>query len=196
MNLPNLITLSRIALSGLFMWCLLSIGLTAKILALIVFLIACATDWLDGRLARSRHQLTAFGALMDPIADKILVLSALVAFVQLRLIPAWMVIVILGRELLITGVRLLVNSGGRVLPAMALGKYKTSWQMFAIVTITSLQIVHEAAPRWNPHSPIATETWIMHTSYAVMLVAVCLTLISGLQFLWVHRTLLRNGPTA
>ena len=196
MNLPNLLTFSRIALSGVFMACLFSAGVAAKVLALVVFLIACATDWLDGRLARRRHQLTPLGALMDPIADKILVLSALLAFVQLALIPAWMVIIILGRELLITGVRLLVNSGGRVLPAMALGKYKTFWQMCAIITITSLQIVHEAAPHWNPHSRLATETWIAHTSYLVMFVAVCLTLISGLQFLWAHRALLRDGSTA
>ncbi len=196
MNLPNLITLSRIALSAVFMRCLFSAGVAAKVLALAVFLVACATDWLDGRLARRRHEMTSFGALMDPIADKILVLSALLAFVQLNLIPAWMVVIILARELLITSVRLLANSGGRVLPAMALGKYKTFWQMCAIVVITSLQIAHEAVPHWRPQSRLATETWIHHTSYGVMLVAVCLTLISGLQFLWVHRTLLRDGSTS
>lgn len=194
MNLPNALTLGRIGLACALILLLSVEGCWAKMLALTLFVLACGTDWLDGRLARRRRQITVFGTLMDPIADKVLVLGAFIAFVQLRLIPAWMVLIIIARELLITGVRLLATSGGRVLPALRLGKHKTFSQMFAILTILALLIVREAAPRWGSTAAAAVAAWSVHASYLVMLVAVCFTLISGIQFLWVHRELLRHGP--
>ena len=193
MNLPNLLTLSRIGLTCLFLICIFVTGVWAKTLAFLLFILACFTDWWDGRLARRQQHITAFGTLMDPIADKVLVLSAFLAFVQLRLIPAWMVMVIIARELLITGVRLLATTEGRVLPALRLGKHKTLSQMFAILTILSLLILRETAPRWNASDADAIASWSAHTSYLVMLVAVGFTILSGVQFLWVHRDLLRHG---
>ena len=193
MNLPNLLTLSRIGLTGAVMICLFSPGVAAKVLALGCFAVACATDWLDGRLARARRQATPFGALMDPIADKVLVLSVFLAFVQLGLLPAWMVVLIITRELLITGLRLLAISSGRVLPALSFGKHKTFWQMCTIVTILLLLILRDAAPRWLPGAAADVQFWTAAISYGAGLFTVGMTLLSGAQFLWVHRDLLRHG---
>src|SRR5512135_1362523 len=107
MNLPNILTLSRIALTFILMGLLGFAGLTAKALAFGIFLAACATDYYDGRVARQRHQITNFGKIMDPVADKVLVLGVFLSFVQMQLVPAWMVVVIIIREFLITGMRIL-----------------------------------------------------------------------------------------
>ena len=112
MNLPNLLTLSRIALSFLFIRYLLAPGLEAKIAALAVFVIAAFTDLWDGRIARRRGLISNFGVLMDPIADKVLVLSAFFCFVKLQVAPVWMVVLIAGREIGITALRLLALARG------------------------------------------------------------------------------------
>ena len=193
MNLPNLLTFSRIGLACLFVALLLTGGLWAVTGALFVFILACLTDWWDGLLARRRGQATPFGALLDPIADKILVLSAFLMFVWLRIIPAWMVAVLIGREVLITGVRLVVVARGRVLPALASGKRKTVSQMTAILTILPLLVAREAALRWGL-SPNAVVLWTGRIGYVVTLVAVVFTIISGLQFLFVNRFVFRHAP--
>ncbi len=178
------------------MVCLFSHGVVAKLLALGLFAIACLTDWLDGRLARARRQITPFGTLMDPIADKILVLSVFLAFVQLRLIPAWMVVVIIARELSITGLRLLATSDGHVLPALPLGKHKAFSQMLTIVTILGLLILRETTVRWLPDATITVDFWTAVISYLAGLATVGVTLISGAHFLWVYRDLfLHHGTT-
>ena len=107
MNLPTKLSVSRILLTFGLLAALLTPGLAAKLIALAVFIVASLTDWLDGMLARRRGELTPLGALLDPIADKVLVLGAFLAFVQLRLVPAWMVLVIMLRELVITRIRLI-----------------------------------------------------------------------------------------
>ena len=106
MNLPNKITLSRIGLAFVFMFFLLSPGIMAKYLALLTFAIASLTDFLDGYLARKRNLENDFGRLMDPIADKILILVAFLAFVEMKVIPGWMVVIVIFRELIITGLNL------------------------------------------------------------------------------------------
>ncbi|MGB3112317.1 MAG: CDP-diacylglycerol--glycerol-3-phosphate 3-phosphatidyltransferase, partial [Candidatus Omnitrophota bacterium] len=105
MNLPNKITLIRIALVFIFMLFLFMKGLTFKILALATFMLAAFSDYLDGFIAKRYGIVSDFGKLMDPIADKILTLAAFLAFVEMKLIPAWMVVIILMRELIITGIR-------------------------------------------------------------------------------------------
>src|SRR3989338_1335633 len=110
MNLPNKLTLARIALTFIFLVFLFSKGLLFRYLSLVTFIVALLTDFYDGHIARSRNLVTDFGKLMDPIADKILVLAAFLAFVELQIIPAWMVVLVIVREFVITGMRLLAAS--------------------------------------------------------------------------------------
>lgn len=180
MNLPNKITLSRIALAFVFMFFLFSQGLLAKYLALFTFGIASLTDFLDGHLARRRNLENDFGRLMDPIADKILILAAFLAFVEMKVIPGWMVIIVIFRELIITGLRIIAATRGRVVSASAAGKHKTVSQMVAIITILIFLILKETAKTsWTA----AWELWFKRGAFYLMLVAVILTLISGLSYL-------------
>jgi CDP-diacylglycerol--glycerol-3-phosphate 3-phosphatidyltransferase len=152
LNLPNTLTLFRIFLVPLLVVVLLTppwavakaqetVGLEGfaewlaawrEIVALVIFLVAAATDWLDGYLARSRNQITDLGKLLDPIADKLLTVSAFISLVELRLAPAWMVVIIVGREFAISGMRSVAATRGLVIPASNWGKYKTVSQIIAI----------------------------------------------------------------
>ncbi len=190
MNLPNKLTLSRIALTFVFMLFLFSQGLAAKYLAFFVFTVASLTDFYDGRIARRKNSVTDFGRLMDPIADKILALAAFLAFVEMKIIPAWMVVLIIAREFIITSLRLLAVSKKTYLSATIGGKHKTLSQMVAIFTILIFLIVKETALKfftfWNP----SVEYWLRWGIFGVMLVTVALTLISGVSYLWRNRSLL------
>lgn len=192
MNLPNQLTLARIALSFALIFFLLTPGLGAKLAALAVFALASLTDWWDGRLARSRGLVTDFGILMDPIADKILVLSAFCAFVQLRVAPAWMVVLIAAREFIVTGLRLFALGKGQVLPAEAAGKHKTVSQIVAISVTLVVLILRELAfgvGGWG------RAEWISLGERGIwwlMLLTVGLTLTSGVSFLWRHRRVILN----
>jgi CDP-diacylglycerol--glycerol-3-phosphate 3-phosphatidyltransferase len=181
MNLPNQLTVLRIVLSFVLIFCLLTPGFTAKIAAIVVFAIASFTDLLDGRLARKQGLVTDFGVLMDPLADKVLVLSAFVSFIQLNLIPAWMVVVIAAREFLVTGFRMFALSKGRVLAAEAGGKHKMVSQVIAI----SVSLIYLAVAEKN-----RSAMWLEQGKTAVLalvLVTVVLTLTSGVSFLWRNR---------
>ena len=186
MNLPNRLTLLRVGLSFLLILFLLSEGFAAKLLALTIFVLACLTDLWDGRLARRKGLVTDFGVLMDPIADKVLVLSAFVAFVQLQVAPAWMVVLIATREFLVTGVRLFAFGKGHVLPAEAVGKHKTVSQMVAI-SVTLLYLVAREA--W-PAAGAGWAPWDRYGIWGLFLVTVALTVTSGVSFFWRHRRLI------
>src|SRR5215831_4435383 len=154
MNLPNKLTVSRFALTGLFLWALFSPIKYNDTLALFFFCLAGVTDYLDGKIARSRNLITNFGILMDPLADKIMTCSAFVAFVESThlnpgapvKVAAWMVIIIVARELAITGLRMLAASKNIVLAAERFGKHKTISQ---IVAINALLVV-DAYGEWWP----------------------------------------------
>ncbi|HEY8551822.1 MAG TPA: CDP-diacylglycerol--glycerol-3-phosphate 3-phosphatidyltransferase [Vicinamibacterales bacterium] len=142
MNLPNSLTLARIVLVPLLVVVLLTklegqqvLGLPKGVAAAAIFGLASLTDWLDGYLARRRQQITILGQLLDPIADKLLITAALVSLVQLDLAPAWMVAVIIGRELAITGLRGVAQSRGHTMPASNLGKLKMVAQVVAILVL-------------------------------------------------------------
>ena len=151
MNLPNKLTVSRIVLTFIFMFFVFSRGIAAKYLALFTFGLACLTDFLDGYIARKRKLENDFGRLMDPIADKILILAAFLAFVEMKIVPAWMVIVIIFRELLITGLRINAARRGKVFSASLAGKHKTVSQMVAIISILIFLIIRESAKGlWGP----------------------------------------------
>ena len=132
MNLPNKITISRILLIPVFMIVLYLPLEHREIIALLIFLLASATDGIDGHIARSRNLVTNFGKFLDPLADKLLVAAALIALVGEGKIPSWIVTVIIAREFAITGIRLLAVGEGRVIAASMWGKVKTVTQIIAI----------------------------------------------------------------
>lgn len=135
MNPPNLLTVSRFGMAALLMVCLSVNFPGSAIAALIVFILAALTDALDGYLARKVYGCSDFGKLMDPLADKVLTAAAFIGFVELRILPAWMVTLILSREMMVTGLRLLAADKGIVLAAGILGKHKTVWQMLFIIAV-------------------------------------------------------------
>ncbi len=135
MKLPNILTVSRFALAGVFMVFLSASFPGAPIAAVIFFGVAAITDALDGHLARKVYGCSAFGKLMDPLADKVLTAAAFIGFVELRIMPAWMVTLIISREMMVTGLRLLAVDKGIVLSASAWGKQKTIWQMVFISVV-------------------------------------------------------------
>jgi len=142
MNLPNSLTVIRIVLVPLLVVVLLTkfegravLGVHVEFVAAAIFGLASLTDWLDGYLARRRQQITWVGQVLDPIADKLLISATLVSLVQLDLAPAWMVAVIIGREFMVTGLRSLAFSRGRVIPASPLGKAKMVTQVVAVLLL-------------------------------------------------------------
>lgn len=133
LNIPNILTLLRIAIIPLFVVMLLDPNKTRSFIAALLFGLASITDWLDGYLARKMGIVTTFGKFLDPIADKLLVMAALIMILPFGWAPAWMVLVILGREIIITGLRGVASSEGIVIAASRLGKFKTIFQIVAIL---------------------------------------------------------------
>lgn len=135
-NVPTQLTLLRLASVPFFMIFTIEDNTYTRIAALIIFIAACITDLYDGKLARERNEVTTLGVFLDPLADKFLISAAFIAFVQIPeiYVPAWMVVLIIGREFLITGLRTLAASQNRILPAAPAGKFKTTSQMVAIIT--------------------------------------------------------------
>jgi CDP-diacylglycerol--glycerol-3-phosphate 3-phosphatidyltransferase len=142
LNLPNTLTLVRMVLVPLFVVVLLTefegprvVGVSKELLGAVIFGIASATDWLDGYLARRRRQITWFGQVMDPIADKLLTSAAFISLVQLDLAPAWIVALVIGRDIVITGLRSLAHTKGITIVASPLGKGKMVSQVIAILLL-------------------------------------------------------------
>lgn len=137
LNVPNLLSLSRILSVPVFIILMLEPSPVRALVAGIVFSLASATDWLDGYLARKWGQVTKVGKLLDPIADKILIMAALVTLVEIRseVVHSWMAIVIIGREFAVTGLRAIAASDGIVIPAETVGKYKVGAQITAVLSL-------------------------------------------------------------
>lgn len=133
MNLPNKLTMFRVILIPFFvLFMLVDITSVDKWIALTIFIVASLTDLLDGKIARKYNLVTNFGKFMDPLADKLLVCSALICLVEMAKLPAWMVIVIIAREFIISGFRLIASDNGVVIAASYWGKFKTTFQMVMI----------------------------------------------------------------
>jgi CDP-diacylglycerol--glycerol-3-phosphate 3-phosphatidyltransferase len=182
MNLPIALTLFRIVVVPLIIVFVISSDRVRVLIAAVIFVAASLTDWLDGRLARRRNQVTQFGTLLDPVADKLLVAAALVALVQVDMIGAWVAMVIIGRELAVTGLRGVALSMGVVVPASSLGKLKTVSQYVAVTVL----ILERGVPReYVPFHLV---------SVGVLWVAVGLTVVSGADYF--YRFLLKAGPRA
>ena len=193
MNLPNKLTVSRFGLTILFLWALFSPFKYNDTLALIFFCLAGITDFLDGRIARSRNLITSFGILMDPLADKIMVCSAFIAFVESThrnpgapvTVEAWMVIVIVARELAITGLRLLAASKNVVLAAERFGKHKTISQIVCVIAL----LVVDACEEWPAALKNFFAAWTPAFAEVMLWLTVGLTVCSGGIYLWRNRHL-------
>jgi len=191
MNLPNKLTVSRFLLTVLFLAALFTKSRFGDTMALVLFIAAGVTDLLDGRIARQRRLITNFGILMDPLADKIMTCSAFIAFVERGLMPAWMVVIIVARELAITGLRLLAASKNVVLAAEGFGKHKTVTQIVAIIAI----LVRVSYPAWGAVGravfgfSVLGKPWVEWFTVAAVWLAVVLTLVSGVLYLWRNRHL-------
>jgi CDP-diacylglycerol--glycerol-3-phosphate 3-phosphatidyltransferase len=191
MNLPNKLTISRFILTVAFLVAMFSRVPFHETIALALFVAGGITDFLDGQIARRNKLITNFGILMDPLADKIMVCSAFIAFVGLNWIPAWMVVLIVARELAITGLRLLAASKNIVLAAEGYGKHKTISQIVAIISI----LVLASYQQWGPIGQaifgwrLLGEPWSFWFTEAAKWLAVALTFVSGWLYLWKNRPL-------
>jgi CDP-diacylglycerol--glycerol-3-phosphate 3-phosphatidyltransferase len=188
MNLPNKLTLLRIVLAFVFMWFLFMHGVVWKVLALVTFLTAALTDFFDGYLAKKYNMTSDFGKMMDPVADKVLTLAAFLAFVEMELIPAWMVVIIVAREMLITGLRMArVVKMNDVLVADRGGKNKTVSQIVSISVILIFVLLKEIGPGklafWTP----SAEEWGMRIIFFLMLITVAFTISSGVSYIVTNR---------
>ena len=174
MNLPNKLTMLRVLMIPLYVILALIPHQWAQYVALLVYIAACVTDLLDGRIARERHLVTDFGKFADPIADKLLVMSALVVLVDSQRMPAWVCIVMLAREFIISGLRMVAAGGGKVIAAAMLGKLKTVFQMSATIALMLLVPV-EGSPLLG-HFVVVLANLLMY-------IAAILTIVSGIEYL-------------
>jgi len=192
MNLPNKLTMARVVLSPVFMVFFLIDNIYCRYTALLVFAVAALTDAYDGHLARKTGVVTSFGKFMDPLADKFLICMALIAFVALDYVEAWMVMVIVGREFIITGLRTLAAYKGLVIYPTPLAKVKTAFQMVSVIIIllfTNIQMTLESLN----HSPgPVSDTWIYGISNGLILVTMILTLVTGINYLIKNSAILRG----
>jgi CDP-diacylglycerol--glycerol-3-phosphate 3-phosphatidyltransferase len=174
MNLPNSLTVARIFLVPVLVSVLLTkfegrvvLGLPVELVGAAIFGIASLTDWLDGYLARRRGQVTWVGQVLDPIADKLLISATLISLVQLDLAPAWMVVIIIGREFAITGLRSVAYARGLTMPASPLGKLKMVSQVVAILLLI---LGWERMP------------WLLVAGQAALWVVLATALVSALDY--------------
>ncbi|MDX6765256.1 MAG: CDP-diacylglycerol--glycerol-3-phosphate 3-phosphatidyltransferase [Candidatus Methylacidiphilales bacterium] len=184
MNLPNQLTLGRIILCAVLVACMEIDAPWTGSLALVIFIVASLTDWLDGHLARKYHLITDLGKLLDPLADKILISAAYIGLVSNHLAPAWIVSSIIAREFLITGLRTLAAAKGLILAAEKLGKHKTISQITAVIVGLALL----AARDLGYHFPL-----VEHVVYpALLYLALIVTFWSGGAYFWKNRQLVLN----
>jgi len=168
MNIPNLLSLSRILSVPIFILLMLDPSPLRSLIAGIVFSLASITDWLDGYLARKWGQVTKMGKLLDPIADKILVTSALVMLVDIGSIDSWKAILIIGREFAVTGLRTIALSDGIVIPAETVGKYKTGAQITVVISLLLYRHMDQK--------------WMFELGQAALWLAIVLAIFSAVQY--------------
>ncbi|MFD2257927.1 CDP-diacylglycerol--glycerol-3-phosphate 3-phosphatidyltransferase [Luteolibacter algae] len=196
MNLPNAITLSRLFLTAGFVIFVAWESTWGHFTALCLFIIAAASDFLDGWLARKMNLVTPLGKLLDPLADKILVCSAFVFFTSKGLCPVWITALIISREFLVTGLRQIAVEAGQVLAADNLGKWKTTFQLTYLISgliwltletmekiPSGLAIFHTLTKPWGDGA------WLLPIT---LFLAVALTVISGWNYVWSSRYLLKG----
>ena len=180
MNTPNKLTVARMILVPfLVLFMLTDLGGEAnRYIALAIFVVASVTDWFDGKLARKYNLVTNFGKFMDPLADKLLVCSAMICFIELEKLPAWFVIIIIGREFIISGFRLVASDNGVVIAASYWGKFKTTFQMLMIIfTIFNIYLENDV---------------LDVISNILVYVALALTVISLIDYMLKNKDVLKD----
>lgn len=182
MNLPNKLTLARILLVPFFVAALLIDFPLNNLVALLIFIAASLTDMLDGKIARKQGLITDFGKFADPLADKILVISALLCFVQLGLCDCVAVIIVLFREFAVTSIRLIVASKGKVIAANMWGKVKTVTQMVSIICIITMQVVLDLAQLGVP-LPDLLPTVFYYIGEVLIWISTFFALLSGVVYI-------------
>ncbi len=188
MNISNKLTFLRISLSFLCIGLILQNSLFSLLLAFFIFIFSSFTDLLDGYFARKKNLITDLGRIIDPIADKILILGVFLAFLQIKaIINVWMVIIIMLREFIITGLRLYGLNKGEVLEAKRWGKHKTASQVVAIVIIFISLILHKRFPQ-----SYLVDFLYERVSHWVMWYVVIITLFSGVYYFWINRRTIKT----
>ena len=185
MNLPNKLTIFRVILIPFFVFFLLTdvLGANGDYLALVIFIVASLTDMLDGKIARKYNLVTNFGKFMDPLADKLLVCSAMICLVDLKLLPAWIVIIINAREIIISGFRLIAAEHQIVIAASMWGKFKTTFQMAMIILLIL---------NMNADVYVAGVGIIHVLALIATYVALVLTIVSLLDYLYKNKAVLKE----
>jgi CDP-diacylglycerol--glycerol-3-phosphate 3-phosphatidyltransferase len=196
MKAANQITLLRLCLAFVLPFCLLSAMPFAKTTGLALFILAALTDYWDGAIARRHGSATIFGKLMDPLADKVLICSAFICFTaQNQIVPAWIVVIIMAREFMVTGIRLLAANQGVVVEAGRWGKHKTVWQIVVIIIIiTGEAIRDDFLPMIILHPNLDLflnkyNAYFGYLTYGISALVAVLTVISGTVYFWQCRKL-------
>ena len=184
MNLPNKLTLLRIIMVPFFVICVSVKTATYQWIALVLFVLASFTDMLDGRIARRRKLVTDFGKFMDPIADKLLVMSALIMLVEQNRMPGWVCMLMMAREFTVSGFRLVASRQGKVIAAGIWGKLKTISQMIYIPMSLLLIPMYEIDPEVH-------DVWYVLTQ-VMMYISLSLTLWSGFDYIWKNREYIKD----
>ena len=205
MNLANKLTMGRIIVIPFFLLFMFIGNIYTRVAALLIFILAALTDIYDGIIARHREEVTNFGKFIDPLADKLIVSAALISFVQLGelSIPAWMVILVISREFIITGLRSVAASRGTIIPASLSGKFKTTSQMVVIITILIILIVNAVLKNYYHTTPLELQIFLGwkrvlgyvlgKAPYWLMLVVTILTVISGFNYIFKNKHILFEG---
>jgi len=201
-NLANKLTMGRIIAIPFFLLFMFIGNIYTRVAALLIFILAALTDIYDGIIARHREEVTNFGKFIDPLADKLIVSAALISFVQLKelAIPAWMVILVISREFIITGLRSVAASRGTIIPASLSGKFKTTSQMIVIITILIILIVNAVLKNYWHTTPLELQAFLGwkrvlgyildRAPYWLMLVVTILTVISGFNYIFKNKHIL------
>jgi len=201
-NLANKLTMGRIIAIPFFILFMFIGNIYTRVAALLIFILAALTDMYDGIIARHREEVTNFGKFIDPLADKLIVSAAFISFVQLRelAIPAWMVILVISREFIITGLRSVAASRGTIISASLSGKFKTTSQMVVIITILLILIVNAVLKNYWHTTPLELQAFLGwervlgyildRAPYWLMLVVTILTVISGFNYIFKNKQLL------
>jgi CDP-diacylglycerol--glycerol-3-phosphate 3-phosphatidyltransferase len=198
-NLPNRLTLLRLALVPAFMVFMIHDHIWTRVASLLIFIGASLTDWYDGMIARKTGTVTVIGTFLDPLVDKMLIAAALIGFVEMRElhIPAWMVVLIISREFLITGLRTLAAARGLIMGAERAGKFKTASQITAIIIILVILIFHSSAERWPVvqgfvYRNLTTMAVVDRLPYWMTLWVTIMTVLSGYFYIAAHMDLLKR----
>lgn len=179
----NLITLARIVLTPLFVWWFTSADWRLKVLGFVVFVAAAITDWWDGHHARKHKTVSNLGKFLDPLADKLLTIAAMLTLAYEHLVQLWMILVIFARDFWLTWLRVRAANAGKVFVTSRLAKFKTAVQMTAIITIIGLWCIYSIANTYQMWPGIVPEYWLVALFNVMIAATMLLALVSGFQYL-------------